>query len=140
MSRLKCLPPMCAPRISHNLSNKPGRMKGGKMMKIRAGMESVYASVRNENTQDGRTNDIINYAERWADMMEQEIGKGASVSEAAAKTRFEANQENLSWFMYGNAVRLLSNFWEHGEKLRQWQQESNRPQQVQQSCEVQSIS
>lgn len=103
-------------------------------MKIRAGMESVYASVKNEMTQDGRTNDIINYAERWADMMEQRISNGASVSEAAAQTRYEANQENLSWFMYGNAVRVLVNFWDHGEELRQWQQQSNRPQQVQQEA------
>lgn len=101
-------------------------------MKIKPGMESVYASLKNEMTQDGRTSDIISYAERWAEMMEKEIGNGVSVSEAAAKTRFEANKENLSWFMYGNAVRLLSNFWEHGEELRQWQQESNRPRQVQQ--------
>ena len=101
-------------------------------MKIRPGMESVYASVKNEMTQDGRTNDIINYAERWADMMEQRISNGTSVSEAAAQTRYEANQENISWFMYGNAVRVLVNFWDQGEELRQWQQQSNRPQQVRQ--------
>lgn len=101
-------------------------------MKIKPGMESVYASLKNELTQDGLNNAVISYAERWADMMEQRISDGASVSEAAAQTRYEANQENLSWFMYGNAVRLLSNFWEHGEGLRQWQQESNRPRQVQQ--------
>ena len=77
-------------------------------MKINAGMESVYASVKNEMTQDGRNNAVIAYAERWA-----------------------ANQENLSWFMYGNAVRVLVNFWDHGEELQQWQQQSNRPQQVQ---------
>lgn len=100
-------------------------------MKIKAGMESVYASVKNEMTQDGRNNAVIAYAERWADMMEQQIGNGASVSEAAAQTWYEANQENLSWFMYGNAVRVLVNFWDHGEELQQWQQQSNRPQQVQ---------
>ena len=45
-------------------------------MKIKAGMESVYASVKNEMTQDGRNNAVIAYAERWADMMEQQIGNG----------------------------------------------------------------
>ena len=99
-------------------------------MKIKAGMESVYASVKNEMTHDGRSNAVISYAERWADMMEQQISNGSSVSEAAAQTRYEANQENLSWFMYGNAVRVLVNFWDHGEELRQWQQQSNRPQQI----------
>ena len=100
-------------------------------MKIKAGMESVYASLKNEIAQDGRNNALISYAERWADMMEQQISNGVSVSETAAQTRYEANQENLSWFMYGNAVRVLVNFWDHGEELRQWQQQSNRPQQIQ---------
>lgn len=103
-------------------------------MKIKAGMESVYASVKNEMTQDGRNNAVISYAERWADMMEQRISNGASVSEAAAQTRYEANQEDLSWFMYGNAVRVLVNFWDHGEELHQWQQQSNSPRQVQQEA------
>ena len=107
-------------------------MEEGIGMKIKPGMESVYASLKNEMTQDGRNNAVISYAERWADMMEQSIDNGASVSEAAAQTRYEANQENISWFMYGNAVRVLVNFWDHGEELRQWQQESNRPQQVRQ--------
>ena len=101
-------------------------------MKIKAGMESVYASLKNEINQDGRNNAVISYAERWADMMEQQISNGASVAEAAAQTRYEANQENLSWFMYGNAVHVLVNFWDHGEELRQWQQQSNRPRQMQQ--------
>ena len=101
-------------------------------MKIKAGMESVYASLKNEMTQNGRNNAVVTYAERWADMMEQQISNGASVAEAAAQTRYEANQENLSWFMYGNAVRVLVNFWDHGEELRQWQQQSNWPQQIQQ--------
>ena len=34
--------------------------------------------------------------------------------------------------MYGNAVRVLVNFWDYGEELRQWQQQSNRPRQMQQ--------
>lgn len=100
-------------------------------MKIKPGMESVYASLKNEMTQDDRNNAVISYAERWANMMEQRISNGASVSEAAGQTRYEADQENLSWFMYGNAVRVLVNFWDHGDELRQWQQQSNRPQQVQ---------
>ena len=115
-------------------------------MKIKPGMESVYASLKNEMTQDGRSNAVISYAERWADMMEQRISNGTSVSEAAAQTRYEANQENLSWFMYGNAVRVLVNFWDHGEELWQWQQQSNRPRQVQQkelqvtqTCNVQTM-
>ena len=88
-------------------------------MKIRAGMKSVYASLKNEMTQDGRNNAVISYAERWAEMMEKEIGNSVSVSEAAAKTRFEANKENLSglctgmlsvcWLTSGNTARNCGN-------------------------------
>ena len=114
-------------------------------MKIKAGMESVYASIKNEMTQDGRNNAVISYAERWADMMEQQIINGASVSEAAAQTRYKANQENISWYMYGNAVRVLLNFWEYGDELGHLQQ-SNRSYHEQQEalqeaqvCDVQTM-
>ena len=114
-------------------------------MKIKAGMESVYASIKNEMTQDGRNNAVMSYAERWADMMEQQIINGAAVSEAAAQTRYKANQENISWYMYGNAVRVLLNFWEYGDELGHLQQ-SNRSYQEQQEalleaqvCDVQTM-
>ena len=53
-------------------------------------------------------------------MMEQEIKDGASVAEAAERTNHSADTDGITGYMYGQAVRLLSNYWEHGEELRQW--------------------
>lgn len=52
--------------------------------------------------------------------MEQEIKDGASVAEAAERTNHSADTDGITGYMYGQAVRLLSNYWEHGEELRQW--------------------
>lgn len=101
-------------------------------MKIKPGKEAEYASFKQENDKIGRNVAVINYAERWAEKMEQEINAGASVAEAAIRTRYDANEENLSWFMYGNAVRVLAHFWSRGDELRQCQQQSDQSSQIKQ--------
>lgn len=53
-------------------------------------------------------------------MMEQELAGGLSVAEAAEKTMAAADTEGITWYMYGNAVGVLSEYWSHGEELRQW--------------------
>ena len=62
----------------------------------------------------------VRYAERWANMMEREIEKGKSVVEIADQTSNEADTEGITGFMYGCAVSILSQVWEHGEELRRW--------------------
>lgn len=63
---------------------------------------------------------IIQYAERWANLMEEEINKGKELSEIARDTSHEADTEGITGFMYGAAVATLASVWEHGEALRQW--------------------
>ncbi len=89
-------------------------------MKIKEGLEQEYAAFREQNTKDGYSAGVIRYAERWCDMMEQEMDKGDSVAEAAASTEHTADTEGITGFMYGCAVRSLCQFWEHGEDLRSW--------------------
>lgn len=84
--------------------------------RIRDGMEKTYLELRTERGRDG----IIRYAERWSQMMEQEIKEGASVAEAAERTNHSADTDGITGFMYGQAVNLLCHYWEHGEELRQW--------------------
>ena len=62
----------------------------------------------------------IDYAERWADMMEKEILKGKKIVEVAEELSHKANTEGITGFMYGAAVMILSECWEYGEDLRQW--------------------
>lgn len=84
--------------------------------RIRDGMEKNYLELRKEKGSDG----IVLYAERWSQMMEQEIKDGASVAEAAERTNHPADTDGITGFMYGQAVNLLCHYWEHGEELRQW--------------------
>lgn len=84
--------------------------------RIRDGMEKNYLELRAERGRDG----IVRYAERWSQMMEQEIKDGASVAEVAERTKHSADTEGITGFMYGQAVNLLCHYWKHGEELRQW--------------------
>ncbi len=62
----------------------------------------------------------LDYAEGWAKLMQVEIAKGKTVIECAEKTSFELGFLGITGFMYGCAVRLLSQTWKHGEELRKW--------------------
>ncbi|MBO3789628.1 hypothetical protein P9G40_19180 [Bacillus velezensis] len=63
---------------------------------------------------------IFNYVERWANLMENEIAKGAKVSDIAGKLSREADTEGITGYMYGASVSILSQCWEHGDELRRW--------------------
>lgn len=89
-------------------------------MKIKTGLENSYAELRANNTKDPFGLGIINYAERWCNMMEERIAKGESVAEAAAKTEYAADTDLISGTMFRYSLNVLCQFWEHGEELREW--------------------
>lgn len=62
------------------------------------------------------------YAERWADMMEAELAEDPNkdFGEMAKRLSHEADSEGITGFMYGCAVSILSECWEHGDALRAW--------------------
>ena len=62
----------------------------------------------------------MRYAARWANLMEQELAKGAKLKDIAKTTSCAADVEGITGFMYGCAVSILAHAWEHGEELRQW--------------------
>ena len=62
----------------------------------------------------------VDYARRWAEMMEDYIAGGCKLEDIAQGTSHEADTEGITGFMYGCAVSILSNVWEYGEQLRQW--------------------
>jgi len=73
------------------------------------------------NNQDEYGKEIYRYAESWADLMEAEMEKfGVSVSDCAKNSSHKADTSAITGFMYGVAVAVLSNVWEHGEELRRW--------------------
>ena len=62
----------------------------------------------------------VEYAERWANVMEERMAAGAKLEDVAGETSHEADTEGITGFMYYAAVLMLSECWEHGEALRRW--------------------
>lgn len=62
----------------------------------------------------------VQYAERWARMMEKRIAKGENLTTVAEECSHLADVEGITGFMYGCAVSILSKVWIHGEELRKW--------------------
>lgn len=74
-----------------------------------------------KNNQDPYGKGIIEYAERWADMMEATIlTSSETIADCAKRLSHEADTEGITGFMYGAAVTVLATTWEYGEELRRW--------------------
>lgn len=86
-------------------------------MKI-GNQENWNKFVANNTDPYGKT--IIDYAERWANLMEDMMAKGKKLVDVAEATSYEANTEGITGFMYGAAVSILSTSWVYGEELRRW--------------------
>lgn len=81
--------------------------------------EKAYLDWKAKNS-DAYGSACFRYAETWADMMELHIADGKQVKDVADKTSRDADKEGITGFMYGMAVNILTNCWEHGEELRKW--------------------
>jgi hypothetical protein len=73
-----------------------------------------------EANQDSYGSACIKYAEKWAMLMQAKIKDGVSVASCAGETGSLADDEEITGFMYGCAVSMLSKCWKHGEELRRW--------------------
>jgi hypothetical protein len=91
-------------------------------------IESTVLSLKDESgwnksvevNKDGYGKCVIDYADTWAKLMQEEISKGSTVDKCAEECSHEADIYGITGFMYGCAVGLLSEAWEHGEHLRVW--------------------
>lgn len=73
----------------------------------------------------------VRYAESWANLMEDRISRGEELEDVASDTSYEADTECVSGFVYGCAVSMISQCWEHGERFRLWHElEKSRPANV----------
>ena len=84
-------------------------------LKNKEGWEQ-FVAINNDTYGSG----VVRYAERWANMMEQEMESGKSLIEIANATSHKADTEGITGYMYGCAVSILSQVWEYGEELRKW--------------------
>ena len=63
---------------------------------------------------------IMNYAERWARLMEGRMAHGSTLEECANEASHLADNEGMSGASYGYAVGVLAQCWIHGDQLRRW--------------------
>jgi len=89
-------------------------------MKIKSGLEDEYQKYVALNSGDAYSKGVVDYSEKWADLMEQQLSAGNPLAGIAKQTSHDADTEGITRFMYGFAVLALARFWEHGEELRQW--------------------
>ena len=86
-------------------------------MKLKDAVRWEKAKAANTDPYGGR---VMSYAEDWANFMERDMAQGKKLEEVAEATSYEANTDGITGFMYGTAVSMLAQAWEHGEALRRW--------------------
>ena len=94
-------------------------------MKIKNGMEEQFRSFVETNSQDFYSRGIVDFAERWASLMEERMAESGEQPSTyfqrdAKNAERAADTEGISGFMYGAAVAALAKFWEHGDSLNHW--------------------
>jgi hypothetical protein len=62
----------------------------------------------------------VDYAEAWANLMETKMSEGKELEDIADSSSHDADTDGITGFMYGAAVSMLAQCWEHGEQLRRW--------------------
>lgn len=88
-------------------------------MKLQPGKEQEYENYKTNNA-DPYGSCVVRYGETWANLMEARLTNGERLTDIAQTTSHEADNEGITGFMYGYAVKTLAYFWQHGEELRQW--------------------
>ena len=80
--------------------------------------EGWELTVKNNDDPYGKAG--VDFARRWAEMMEDYIAGGCALEDIAQQTKCEADTDGITGFMYGCAVSVLSQVWVYGEELRRW--------------------
>lgn len=90
-------------------------------MKIKEGQEKIYKDWKDKNT-DGYGKQVFEYAEAWAEKMEEEFDKGKKIKKICRDTSYEVNDKRGMWglsgFQFGSAIQVLIQCWEYGEELK----------------------
>jgi hypothetical protein len=72
------------------------------------------------NNESGYGRAIIEYAMTWARLMQSKISRGYRLKDIASLASHEADTDGITGFMFGAAVRVLSDVWVYGDDLRIW--------------------
>lgn len=83
--------------------------------------EAAWRETVAANSDGGYGECVIRFAENWARLMQERMGKGERLEDVASDLSYVASKpEGLTGFQYGAAVSTLALVWEHGERLRRW--------------------
>lgn len=87
-------------------------------MKLKHAMDEKFAKFWRLNY-DAYASGVIEFAQEWAELMETQMAVGKTIAECAGETAREADKDfGMSGFAFHAAVKVLLNFWVHGEELR----------------------
>jgi hypothetical protein len=84
--------------------------------------EAAWKEYERTNT-DPYGKGCVDYARAWAGAMEARLTEGANLEDIADATSQAVNKRSefgITGFMYGCAVSMLAQCWQHGEALRRW--------------------
>lgn len=73
-----------------------------------------------ENNKDPYGSATIEFAQRWAQLMEKRIDGGAKLEDIAKECSDIADTDGITGYMYGRAVGALYHAWIHGQTLGKW--------------------
>jgi len=77
--------------------------------------------ISSDDGDDSYGKAILRYASRWAALMDEKLASGKKLKDIASHASLVADGgEGVTGNMYGVAVGILSQVWEHGEELRKW--------------------
>ncbi len=117
-----------ARRVAYEAQEKARRVAVEKKLRLKPKMELAdkaawMLTVANNPEPYGRA--VINYAERWARLMQIEISNGRSIEEVAEATSQEADLEGITGFQFACAASILTKVWTHGQQLNSWRHKTN---------------
>jgi len=82
--------------------------------------KDLLEKIVETNKTDPYSNATVQYALRWANLMEDELAKGKKLEDIAEETSNTADTEGITGFMYNYSIKILVEVWFYGESLRQW--------------------
>jgi hypothetical protein len=81
----------------------------------------AWKKRRDANMDGGYGQAVIEYAERWANLVEERTAGDETLLESVVKqASHDADIDGITGFMYGAAVTVLADSWAWGERLRKW--------------------
>ncbi len=87
--------------------------------------QKLWGEYREKN-KDPYGERCVDYAECWADLMEDEIDNKKTIANIAENKSNEADTDGITGFMYNMAKSILFQCWEYGDELQQYYKQKEK--------------